>query len=207
MVKSHKLPYWLYALTALGLSGWILIVSLSRMSLAVLAEQSNCEGARNTPIALNTAQDTNESVIYKLPTVSTLSNNPFYGLKLIRDVLWVSFSPSSINKSEISHLIADKRMAEMYALIKIDQTGRALDAAKDGFEWLKKSNEYLKKADPSGRKSSLYLDLSRSGLAYRQMVESLSKMIDLDVEKYSELITNLNSWNENQKADLEKISL
>src|SRR3990167_3132956 len=110
MQRIQKGSYWLYAMMALGLSGWVLLVSLSRMSLTVLAEQSSYESARNTPIALNTLED-NTTQIYKLPTASMLPTNPIYAFKVLRDWLWVNFSLGFIKKSEISLLIADKKMA------------------------------------------------------------------------------------------------
>lgn len=205
MIKNN-VSYWIYTFLAGLVAIWILVISLSRISLTNLAEQTGFETARKKPIAL-TGEVEGVQDVYKLPNVTTLPTSPLYGLKTIRDWLWVTFSSGNLKKAEISLLVADKKMAEMYALVALPQSVKALEAANDAFDWLIKSRSYLDKATDSEGKTLLIQDTIRAGDAYGQMVVVLAKMIDLDTDKYHNLTGKLNDWNEKQKTYIKEKSI
>ena len=198
-----------YAFFAVILAWVVLFVSLSRMSLTVLANQNGCELSKNRLIALtDTANGSAIDETYKLPEVTTLPNSPFYGLKIIRDYFWLTFSTNPAEKGKIVVFLADKKMAEMYELIKIQQNTAAIDAAEGALEKLNYGEKIIKeiKGNPEAR-VELRQNMTKAGLAYRHMAESLKTLFDLDQTKYSDLLKGLDDYNQKQATETKQISL
>ncbi|MCL4384059.1 DUF5667 domain-containing protein [Patescibacteria group bacterium] len=198
-----------YTVFAVTLAWLILFVSISRTSLAILARQNGLEKNKSQLIALaNPTNGTNSNGTYKLPEVSTLPTNVFYGLKVIRDYLWLTFSSSSAEKARISLFLADKKMAEMYALIKTQQSSYALEAATGALEKLRYSQRETDKiVNQPEVKAQSTQNLAKAGVAYRQMVESLKSLIDLDQIKYSELTKGLDDFNQEESSKITQQTL
>ena len=194
-----------YGIAAVLLAWVILFVSFSRVTLSILADQGGCVLAKQQliPIAAATFADPTKEETYTLPNVSTLPTSPFYGFKVVRDYLWLLFSPDPLAKSKMALFIGDKNVAEMYALIKGQRQNEALQAAIMAKNRLYESGEWLDKSNgPFEERRKVQSDLFRAGLAYRQMVESLKSLFDLDQIKYSVLIKQLDDWNQKQAAKI-----
>ncbi len=197
-----------YSVFAVVMAWVILFVSLSRMSLSVMASQNGCDSARKQLISyVMAADDSQTTQTYKLPTVSVLPTSPWYGLKSIRDYFWLTFSFNPISKSQISLFLADKKMAEMYEMIKLQDPARALQSAQDAVVILENSQTILDGASNQEEKTTVQRDVVRAGIAYRQMVESLSGMFDLDQTKYSVLLKDLDDWNQKESALIDQKTL
>ena len=99
-------------------------------------------------------------------------------------------------------------MAEMYALVKSQQGRYALEAAQGAVEKLQYSQKETDKISnqPEARTLSQQ-NLTKAGLAYRQMVESLKTLIDLDQTKYVVLIKTLDDFNQQQSSKISQETL
>lgn len=173
-----------------------------------MALQNGCDSARKQLISyVMAADDSQTTQTYKLPTVSVLPTSPWYGLKSIRDYFWLMFSFNPVSKSQISLFLADKKMAEMYEMIKLQDPSRALQSAQDAVVILENSQTILDGASNQEEKTTVQRDVVRAGVAYRQMVESLSGMFDLDQTKYSVLLKDLDDWNQKESALIDQKTL
>lgn len=198
-----------YGLFAVAMAWLILFVSLSRLSLSVLAKEGGCDSAKQQLIAYTvvTSTDSNKDEVYTLPNVSMLPSNIFYGFKSIRDYFWLLFSVDNLAKSKITLFIGDKNMAEMYELIEIQQPNHALESAIRGKNRLIETGNLLEQVTNNiEEKTKVENDLTKAGKAYRQMVESLKPLFDLDQSKYSELIKDLDDWNQKQEEKIKEKS-
>jgi hypothetical protein len=184
----------------------ILAVSIAKATLDINAKDDNADRLRSNQFnfVVKNNNGTTESISYSLPTVSMLPSNPLYGFKRVRDYLWIQFAKGFVSKSKIGLLIADKKMAEARMLAENNQMKMAIETIKDAFDQLKSAYETLNyEAVETDEIRQLKIKEYEAGLAYVEILKPMGEAFDLDTEKYSQLVNDLNKWNEERKTEKE----
>lgn len=193
-----------YIISALILSGMILFVSMARASLEIMAAGHNTEKVRVKPVEylVKDSSGSSQMQIYKLPEVRTLPSSPFYGLKKVRDFLWINYTHDQIKKSKVVLLIADKKIAETMVLIGKNKNNLALDTSIEAIEKLKYAaclNSSIK--TNSVETNQVQKQIISAGYTYIKVLDSMSQDKNIDVKKYQNTITDLKNWHEEQKRN------
>ncbi|MFA5828349.1 MAG: DUF5667 domain-containing protein [Candidatus Shapirobacteria bacterium] len=198
-----KLSRMAYMVVSLLLGVVILVVSMARAGLEIMAVEGNEETLRNDPIKFVIVNDEfeKEEYFYKLPEAGMLPTNPFYGFKKVRDFLWVKFSSGSIKKAKVQLLVADKRMAEAKILLEDNRSKVGLEASQEAFDALKLAEISIsgvqEETDDSRQMQSR---IFKAGFAYMQILKTSENSFELDTSKYNQLIKELDEWNQKQKS-------
>lgn len=197
-----KLNRVAYVVVSLFLGIVILVISVARAGLEIMAIEGSDEGLRNDPIKFEIIDDigNKQEHFYKLPEPGLLPTNPFYGFKKIRDFLWIKFSAGGIKKAKVQLLIADKRMAEAKEILEDNRGKTGLDASQEAFNTLKLAersiSEINEETDESKQISS---QIFKAGFAYRAILKDSENSFEIDIDKYNQLIKELDEWNQEQK--------
>ncbi|MDP4010015.1 MAG: DUF5667 domain-containing protein [Candidatus Shapirobacteria bacterium] len=171
----------------------ILFISLSRAGLEIAAKQQGQYGV--VPV------DFIDS-IYKLPPVDTLPTSPFYGLKRLRDYLWLTFSNGPVKKSQIALLLSDKKIAEAIALFNNDQLEIGLNAGIEAVDKLKYADKLIANYQKEDIfKEQMEIRIFQTGNAYKEIMTSINNIFGLDEAKYQQIITDLNKLNEEKQKE------
>ncbi len=195
-----------YSLSALVIGLAVLFVSVSRAGVEILAQENNDIRVRIEPIELTIyhKDGTTEPVVYRVPEVNTLSNNPFYGFKKLRDYLWLMFSQGNLNKAKVSLLLADKKISEAIELIKNNNTKLALEAGSEALDKLKYADTQLNQVDDSElEKKDVFNMMYHAGYAYKEVMVSMENEFEIDKEKLNQIIEELDQFNEQKKQEKE----
>lgn len=148
--------------------GAILIVSISRAGLEIMARENNEGKLRVQPIMID------NKLIYSLPEVGIMPGNLLYGFKKIRDSLWERLSSGSTRKAKILLLMADKKMAETRALIDKGDERRALKSGSEAVYKLKYARMLV--AETEGlviEKEQLTNQIKEATIAYKEIIKGI----------------------------------
>jgi len=107
-----------------------------------------------------------------------LPDNPFWGLKVLRDKLWLFLTVGTSQKAELNLLFADKRLGAAKSLIG---SGKY----ELGLETILKSQKYFAEAErleiltrEKGQNTNELLELLlRASLAHRQVLKNLESAL------------------------------
>ena len=154
----------------------VLFVSISRGSLDAALNIDNNRDMRKTAIE---ATDGDEIFTYKIPQAWVLPDNSLYCFKILRDYVWLHFTPKGAKRSEIALFIADKKISEAKRLLTENKTQMAIEASKEALNKLK----YAKNEKNSK-------EIYHAGFAYAKILES-----------YGQKIKELDEWNKTQKEN------
>lgn len=166
-------------------------VSLSRASLELLIKDEKSNFLRKVPfetdIIINNKVE--GKMVYKLPETRTLPSSPFYGIKKMRDYLWIKFIKKPEDKARLLLLIADKQMGEVLIMKKkgIDKQmliGTMIEAA----DKLKLASEGLEEISVEKIEvKEIKKQIQKSKYVYKKIIES----IEIEEEERKEIIENL----------------
>ena len=108
---------FIFKSVVVGISLLVLAVSVARAGWEIWAKNNNQETQANNLIQFTAVFSDGETApeTYKLPEIGLLPDQMFYGLKKIRDYLWLSFSKGDA-KIKMALLLGDKSMAGLSAL-------------------------------------------------------------------------------------------
>lgn len=179
----------------------ILILSVARASLQISAQENDGDLVRvqNVQLTVFNIDGSTEPVNYKLPNVGMLPNNPFYAFKALRDWLWINMSRSSLDKSKITLLVADKKIMEARILFKDNAPGPALEAANEALSKLGNVVSEIAKVEGNvDEVNQIKVQIRNAGLAYKEIATEGKDSFSMDTDKYNKLITDLDNWNESQ---------
>jgi len=174
--KGKKIRNIISTIMACFLAIGVLFVSISRASLDVALNNDKNREMRKTAIE---ATDEEEVFTYKIPQVWVLPDNSLYGIKTLRDYVWLHFTPRGAKRSEIALFIADKKISEAKRLLTENKTQMAIEASKEALNKLK----YAKNEKNSK-------EIYHAGFAYAKILES-----------YGQKIKELDEWNKAQKEN------
>jgi hypothetical protein len=183
--------------------GAILFVSLVRAGWEILAAEDQ-EKLRVSPIrfGLDLGRGQIEWYCYKIPTVEMTPDNPLYSLKSVRDNLWLGLARLPEEKSNLALLMADKKIAESKKLLAENKTEMALDCGQEALEKLKYSHELAEKAGNNEQETrDINGKIYQAGYAYKMILGGTDYRETKDKEKYEELISQLDNWNEEQRKE------
>lgn len=204
-IPKKKVAHWVLIILAMIVGGIILSISLVRTSLNTVLKEENENELRTEPIEflMPDSNGLKEKISYKLPSANILPDNIFYTFKKIREDLWIKFTKTSIDKSKISLLIADKRMSESIILIKYSKMKQALKTFQEAMDKLKYSKEILKSyKDNKIEIEQLKEQIFRAGFAYKQILDNSKQSFEkTENEKYKKMVKEIDSWNQIQTKE------
>lgn len=210
MVKVQKkkiLAHWVLILFSLIIAGIILGISLVRTSLNTVLKEENENELRTEPVesSMPSTNGSMEKFSYKLPSANILPGNFFYIFKKIRENLWIRFTKTTIDKSKISLLIADKRVSESIILIKYSKIDKAFETIQEAIDKLKYSREILKgyKGDKI-EIDQLKEQIFKAGFAYKQILDDNKQSFEktqTENEKYKKMVKEIDFWNQIQTKE------
>ncbi len=183
----------LVILVSLGGAG-ILLISMSRATLEVMMRDDRDGRLRVEPVIIA------DKTIYKLPQTNLLPNNIFYKVKEVRDWLWLKFSSGTEEKVRIELILADKRIAEARALVKLKDYRRAFEAGMEAINKLKYARGLLdkeKQVQPIAQKQ-LDVQITNTAVAYSEIIKEIGSQIGSNQQKYNLLQKEIDDFKETQ---------
>ncbi len=187
----------------------ILFISITRASLMVTILLEKESNLRKTPVRLLERREDGsvEVISYRLPQVRTLPISPLYRIKNIRDIWWVKLCRLKKEKVIMVLLQADKKIAESRILFAGSYPNLAFESAEKAISKLKYAAELLEEVeDDEVEKRHLNLQIYRAGLVYKKILLQVEGSMDIDKERYQQIMNDLNKWNEKQKEKRESIN-
>lgn len=185
---------------ALGLL--IVVMSITRASWDLLAEEGVWEQLKtgNIDFTINFSDGETKPASYRFPDAGMLPNQMFYGMKTIRDYLWLNFSRGT-DKIKLSILLADKKAKEFDELLKIDKPDLALESGNQAVDKLQYADKLIK-GDTSKHPEIKLLrnQVLTAGYAYKQMFQDQKDMFNFDsAEEYTKLLNRIDEWNKQEE--------
>jgi len=180
----------------------ILVVSWVRAGLVILAIESRDEEIRVLPIrfAVDRGEGEIEWYAYKIPEAGMLPGNMLYGVKEVRNDLWLAMSRSPEEKKRLLLLMADKKIAEANSLIKSGKNKLALKAGRKALDKLKYSKQV---AEATEKNNGLEERIFQAGYAYKMVLGAMKFEKGERNDEYNKLIDELDRWNEEQREEKE----
>lgn len=179
----------------------IVLVSMARAGLEIIANENTGADTRNDEVNYYVRFDDGETMsgTYKLPETGMLADDPFYGIKKVREWLWMTFS-SGKNKIKVALLLADKGMAEAKELVAKDKYDLAVETGNEAMDKLQYADKLInanKVADDQVKQ--IHYQMFWAGFAYKEIFIAPKEVLNYDLEKYTKLITRINDWNKEQE--------
>jgi len=186
-----------------GIGVVILVISMARAGWETRASNNSDAVPGNNLVEFTAVFDDGTTAVgnYKLPATGMLPDNMFYGVKEIRNSLWLLFSNGSA-KIKMALLLADKSAAEGGALIEKDEANRAIDAGNEAIDKLEYADtliNQIKVADAQTKQ--LHYQIFWAGWAYKEVFLGAENSFDMDTAKYEKLINRLDDWNKTQEKN------
>jgi hypothetical protein len=182
--------------------GLILVLSLARAGLSILAVENQADGLRVKPIkfAVDKGKGQMEWYSYKIPNSGMRRDSWLYWIKDIRDDLWLALADEPNDKVKLTLLMADKKIAETEELIKSGKTDLALESGREALDKLKYSKQI---ASLAIEQNNLDERIFQAGYAYKMILGAAKPSQGEGREKYNKLIEELDKWNEEQRKEKE----
>lgn len=181
----------------------VLAVSVARAGWEIWANDDNQETQGNNLIHFTAIFSNGETMpeTYKLPETGLLPDQMFYGLKKIRDYLWLSFSQGN-NKIKMALLLGDKSIAESKKMMENGKYDKSLEAGNEAIDKLEYAGKLINKVIVADAQTKqLYRQIFWAGYAYKEVIGKMEDSFGLDTEKYLNLINRINEWNKEQEKE------
>jgi hypothetical protein len=181
-------------LFAIGFGLIILFVSMTRAGLSLMAQDGGLDSLKKDEVKF--AEGT-----YKLPQPGMLPDHVFYGIKRIRDYLWIVLSHGN-DKVKVSLLIADKKIVEFEKLTEKGQREMAIESGNEAIDKLKYANELVRDEKVVDAQSKqLRMQILWAGLAYDEVFRRNEEQYKIENEKFTKLTTRIDDWNREQEKN------
>jgi hypothetical protein len=150
------------------LSLGILYISFVRADLENVIKDEKSDNLRKVVVSFG------DNSCYKLPETRTLPNNPLYGIKEIRNELWIKFSNKPLDKVRVTLLVADKKMEEAIVLNqKGEKKSLVIKTSQEAVEKLKSASDLISKMDNKDIEiQKVQQKIDGSTLAYKKIIDS-----------------------------------
>ncbi len=181
----------------------IVLVSIARAGLEILAKDETNTVISNDTINYLVTFDDGETMsgTYKLPVTGMLPDDTFYGIRQLRDWLWLNFSGGK-NKLKIALLLADKNIAEAKALLTQEKYNRAIETGNQAVDKLEYANDLVNGFKvPDDQVKQLHRQILSAGFAYKMIFANPGNAFGIDEEKYTKLINRIDDWNKEQEKN------
>lgn len=201
--KKSLLTSILSRLMVLGLGVIILTISVARAGWEIWASDDNRDIPANNLIKFTAVFGNGETSpgTYKLPETGILPDNMFYGMKKIRDWMWLSFSQGT-SKPRLAIIQADKKIAESVEMKNSGRYGLALEAGNEAVDKLEYADSLINQMKMvDAQTKQLHYQIFWAGYAYKETFTKMKESFELDTDKYSELIKRIDDWNKKQEEN------
>ncbi|PIU73624.1 hypothetical protein COS78_01375 [Candidatus Shapirobacteria bacterium CG06_land_8_20_14_3_00_40_12] len=189
----------IYTLVVLVLGIAIIFVSFVRASLEISAQEDNEGKSRGDIIEVEIEKSNGERIIevYQIPQVRMLPTNIFYGIKEIRDYLWLQFSRDNFEKIKMAMFLADKNLAESVVLSNKGQKAKALKSGEKAVDKLEYAWTMLG-GERDNRSIDLRNKIYRAVIVYDQMIRKMGGE-GVDKNKYEEIENKIKTFKEKEE--------
>jgi len=189
----------IYTLVVLVLGIVIIFVSFVRASLEISAQEDNEGKLRGNILEVEIEKSNGERIIeaYRIPQVRMLPTNIFYGIKEIRDYLWLQFSKDKFEKVKMAIFLADKNLAESVVLSNKDQKERALKSGEKAVEKLEYAWTMLGE-ERDNRSIDLRNKIHQAVVVYDQVIRKMGGE-GVDKNKYEEIENKIKTFKEKEE--------
>lgn len=169
----------------------ILFISTTKTGLDLLNSEDKEDQIRNNPLIFEMVGKNGEveQQTYKFTNAGLLPNNPFYGMKLTRDWMWLMLCQKQ-KKPRIALLLGDKRMIEAGDLLKVNKTELAIKTANKAIDKLEYA-DYLNKNNDKQLQKQIFL----AGFAYREILKTGDKIDNVNNQNWIKLLKRIDDWN------------
>ena len=208
MIKGNfERVFWaVYGVMAAGLGLAILVISLSKTSLRIMATDARCEAYKNDPVMIE-RRDSEGNVIqdvYRLPTTGILPTNPLYGFKRLRDMLWLTLSFNKLEKGRMGLFVADKKMAEAVKLAGEQRVDLAIDISEEAVSnWQIAYDSVKQVGEDNPDRLQLMRQMRMATKVYKQIIDSFCGTFGMENNKYGHLLDEVKGINEEIEKNLE----
>lgn len=140
--------------------------------------------------SLSVARETVQPVNYELPYPGILSNNPFYGLKVLRDKLMEFTTRDNLKKASLHILISDKKMRAAELLQQNGSVEKVVPELESSQQYFKKAvqNILLSKQQGVSASAELVKKMKLSNLKHREVMLRLKGAASTTDEKEIEAV-------------------
>lgn len=204
----------LYGFFAFGVGILILFVSISRASLSILAQESISDKIAVNIVEFEIVQADGAvvSASHRLPEVNMLPNETFYGFRKIRDWMWLFFSRGELNKSKISMLLADKKIAEVIVMAdkenNVENGKLIIEASQEALDRLKYTDNLISQSSQNEDEwRQLHKQCYTAGLAYRAVLGKLENNMGEFTPDLNTILNEIDEWNKKQEEDQENMEI
>lgn len=177
----------------------LLVGSIVKVSRDEIRRDNTGESLRVVPITFNIEQIDGSEILgeYKIPAAGMLPNNPWYGLKIIRNLMWERMSDGETEKTKIKLLIADKTLSEGIVLWKNGQERKGWETIREASEMLFGAVSQFKTIElEEEERLQLRFGLTEALGAYKEVIGSCRGSMEIEEEEIEKLINELEWWNE-----------
>jgi hypothetical protein len=201
--KTRFLVGMLSKIMLVGVGIVILFISMARAGWETRANNDSDAVISNNLVIFTAVFGDGTTTVgnYKLPETGRLPNDMFYGIKKIRNYLWLITSKGSA-KIKMALLLADKSAAEGGKLIEKDDNNLAIDAGNEAINKLEYADtliNQIKVADAQTKQ--LHYQIFWAGYAYKEVFLKAGNSFNLDTAKYENLINRVDDWNKTQEKN------
>ena len=206
MSFSPKFNWWIGLVlkgSMVGIGLIILILSVARAGWETQAINNNDDAPRNNLIEFVAVFGDGTTSVgnYKLPESGMLPNHIFYGVKKIRNYLWLVLSHGPA-KIKMDLLLADKSASEAEKLIEKGKYNLAIEAGNDAVDNLKYADTLIKQEiGADAQIKQLHYQIFWAGYTYKEIFDKAKGSFGIDTLKYDKLITRINDWNKTQEKN------
>lgn len=149
-------------------SALLLVISLAILFVSILRTASVVP---DFPQGNTRAYDTETVIDYPLVYPGeVLPGHPLWGLKALRDRLWLVATTDNTKKAELLLLLADKRLSAAQRLMEMGDNTNALLSLVKAEHYLKAANDQRLKSPEVKSNESLLERLAHSSLKHREVL-------------------------------------
>jgi hypothetical protein len=187
----------------IGIGALILLISMARAGWETRANGDTEAVAGNNLVDFTAVFDDGTTAVgnYKLPASGILPDNMVYGIKTIRNQLWLLFSRGPA-KTKMALLLADKSASETKELIEEGKINAAIDAGNEAIDKLEYADTLVNQTKTTDvQNKQVHYQIFWAGYAYEEVFKKIEGTFDLDTTKYANLINRVNDWNKKQEEN------
>ncbi len=183
----------------LVLGGGVLFWSIVKVSGEGMRKNESEGRLRTVPISFSIKKSDGGYIKgeYKIPASGMLANNPLYGLKTLRNWLWIRMEGDRVEKIQVKLLVADKNLSEAITLVNKSNERLGWEAMKKAVAMLGEvGTDFEEISLDDSRRVQLKFQLGEANRAYRETVKLFENSIEIDKSAWGEIINSLESWND-----------
>ncbi len=180
----------------------ILTVSVARAGWEIWASDENKEIPSSNIVDFTAVFSNGETSpgTYKYPKSKIKPDDAWYGMKKLRDLLWLSFS-KGLTKVNLAVVQADKNMSDCIELRNEGKYDRAIEAGNEAMDKLEYADKLIYETQSvDAQTKQLHYQIFWAGYAYKTTLEKMENSFQsINTDKYPKLIKRIDDWNKKQE--------